>query len=233
LFAVFDVPVSGAYHAVEALAGLTTTTAAIVCFTVFARLLMHPLTRAAVRGEKARAALAPQLKESQEKYRKDPQKLLDEQLELHREAGVSMFAGILPMLVQAPFLMVMYRLFSAQTISGEPNWLLGQTLFGTPLGSHWLGSFGHTPVFLALFALMTLVAWLTTRWQAHRAERSGALDGPFVKLLRLLPYGTVLAAAVLPLATGIYLLTSATWTLAERALLYREPSRPVKPPHHA
>ncbi len=38
---------------------------------------------------------------------------------------------------------------------------------------------------------------------------------------RLLPYSTLLVAALLPLAAGIYLLTSSCWTLAERAVLRR------------
>jgi YidC/Oxa1 family membrane protein insertase len=41
-------------------------------------------------------------------------------------------------------------------------------------------------------------------------------------VLRLMPYGTVVMAALVPLAAGIYLLTTTTWTAAERALLRRE-----------
>jgi YidC/Oxa1 family membrane protein insertase len=39
--------------------------------------------------------------------------------------------------------------------------------------------------------------------------------------VKVLPYGTILVAAYLPLAAGLYLLTTTTWTIAERALLYR------------
>jgi YidC/Oxa1 family membrane protein insertase len=40
-------------------------------------------------------------------------------------------------------------------------------------------------------------------------------------LLRLLPFGTVLAAGVLPLAAGLYLVTTTTWTFLERRYLRR------------
>jgi hypothetical protein len=40
-------------------------------------------------------------------------------------------------------------------------------------------------------------------------------------LTRLLPYTTVVIAAIVPLAAGIYLLTTTAWTTAERALLRR------------
>jgi len=40
-------------------------------------------------------------------------------------------------------------------------------------------------------------------------------------LSRALPYATVAIAAVVPLAAGIYLLTTTAWTTAERTLLRR------------
>ena len=47
--------------------------------------------------------------------------------------------------------------------------------------------------------------------------RQAPLCGPTV--VRLLPYGTVLAAAIVPLATGLYLATTTLWTVVERRYL--------------
>lgn len=210
------------FHALgSALAGIATPALAIVLFTAAVRLLMHPLSRAAVRGEKARAALAPQMREVQAKYGKDPVKLQEKTLKLYKDNGTSLFAGCLPALVQLPFFMVMYRLVTT------PNPLLDGTLFGTPLGTHWFGAFGHNAVFLGLFAALTAIAFATSRRQAAVAARSGGPQPPFAKVLRLLPFGTVFIAAVLPLAAGVYLLTTTAWTLAERAYLYRTIKEPV------
>ena len=46
---------------------------------------------------------------------------------------------------------------------------------------------------------------------------------------RVLPYLTVVIAAVVPLAAGIYLLTTTAWTTAERSLLRRRILPPVTP----
>jgi len=40
-------------------------------------------------------------------------------------------------------------------------------------------------------------------------------------LARALPYFTVVVAAFVPLAAGVYLLTTTAWTLAERVLVQR------------
>jgi YidC/Oxa1 family membrane protein insertase len=53
----------------------------------------------------------------------------------------------------------------------------------------------------------------------------GTAPGVPAVLARLLPYVTVAVAAVVPLATGLYLVTTTAWTLAERALFGR-------PGHH-
>jgi YidC/Oxa1 family membrane protein insertase len=177
------------------------------------RLLLHPLARAAVRGEKARAALAPDVQKLRKRYARDPQRLQRETLELYRRSGTSMFAGCLPMLAQMPFFTVLFRLSTADTVNGAPNDLLGHTLFGAPLGGHFWTSF--SPVFFGLFAAMAVVAWFSARLQSRLATTQAPA------FLKFLPYGTVAAATVVPLAAGLYLFTSTAWTVAERTLLHR------------
>jgi YidC/Oxa1 family membrane protein insertase len=47
-------------------------------------------------------------------------------------------------------------------------------------------------------------------------------------LSRILPYTTVAIAAFVPLAAGLYLLTTTAWTAAERALLGRWAKQPAR-----
>lgn len=237
MFAFLNVPVAGAYHLVawlvpvaQPLLGELSAPAMIVLFTAGVRLLLHPLARAAVRGERVRAALAPDVQRLRTQHRGDPQRMQRELAKLYQKSETSMFAGCLPMLLQLPFFAVMYRLFTSSSVGGAPNSMLSHTLFGAPLGGHFFealsrGSFhAHGLVFLGLFAALALVAWFSVRWQARLGERegTGAPSVPGARVLRLLPYGTVLAAAVVPLATGVYLLTTTTWTVVERAALRRD-----------
>lgn len=212
MFGFLDVPVAGAYHLIHWLSGPLPAALAIVVFTLSVRLLLHPLARSAARGERARAALLPEIRALQEKHGRDRDRLAAEMTKLQQESGTSLFVGCLPMLLQLPFFTVMYRLFTTATIGGEPNSLLGATLLGTPLGAHGLAG---GPLVYVIAAGLAVVAWFTVR----RQPAAGAVPGG--KLLRLLPYGTVLATLVVPQAAGIYLLTTTAWTAAERALLRR------------
>lgn len=222
MFGFLDVPVSGAYHLVHWLIAATVftgplaTALAIVLFTVSVRLLLHPLARSAARGERARAALMPEIRKLQDKHGGNRERLATEMTKLQKETGTSMFVGCLPMFAQIPFFMVMYRLFSTATIDGGPNSLLGATLFGTPLGAHGLAG---SPLVFVIAAGLAVVAWFSVRWQDRHRDATAEVPGG--KLLRFLPYGTVLATLVLPQAAGLYLLTTTAWTAAERALLRR------------
>ncbi|MFI7249152.1 YidC/Oxa1 family membrane protein insertase [Micromonospora chalcea] len=211
------------------LTGGAATAAAIVLFTVAVRLLISPLTVAQVRGERRRTALAPEVRELQRRYADDPARLQTELFALYRNAGASPVAGCLPALLQAPFFLVMYRLFA--TGDGAPQ-LLGERLAGVPLGWHLGdGLSGPVPlVFGVLLAALLALAWWSSRRMRRAAAATGTVagtptEGPGAavlgRLLPLLPYGTVLVALVVPLAAVLYLVTTTAWTALEQVVLRR------------
>lgn len=207
MLSFLDPFITAAYHLVAFLAPLTGTAGAIVAFVLIIRLCLHPLARIQIRGEKARAEIMPKLKDIQDKHRGNPERLNQELATFYGGEGKGMFAGCLPMLIQLPIFSVMYRLFLSPTVAGQPNQLLTHTLLGTPLGTVFISS--PTIAAVCLFALMAAVA----TWTAIR------MTGP--KYLRILPYASIVFAMFVPLAAGLYLLTTTAWTAAERALLTR------------
>ncbi|WP_248964462.1 YidC/Oxa1 family membrane protein insertase [Sphaerisporangium perillae] len=219
---MFDTVIDSAYRLISAVSSLTGPPLAIVAFTVAVRLLLLPLSVRQANAVKARLRLAPQVEALRKRFGRDPERLLQETSKLYAAEGTSMFAGILPGLAQTPFFMVTYRVFVSATIAGHPNLLLAQSALGVPLGEHFAaavaggGLFGPAAlVFLGLFALLAVVAWVTW-WRMGDTVRP--------RVLRLLPFGTVLVAGFLPLAAGLYLLVSTAWTAAERVVLYPRPA---------
>lgn len=221
------VPVDAAYHVVSVFAhvlapvlGGLAAAAAIVAFTMAVRLLLLPLSYRAMRGLQAQARLAPMVAALRKKHAGQPDRLQRELATLYRAEGTSMFAGFGPMLLQWPFFSVMYVLFRSSTVDGAANTLLRHDLLGVPLGSHWLAGAGplsaHGVVFAGLFVLLALLGWLSCRVARTAAA---AATSPTGLLARLTPCITVVIAAFLPLAAGLYLLTTTAWTLAERTVL--------------
>jgi len=242
MFSFLGVPVDAAYHLVSGLTGFLTpvlgglaAAAAIVVCTLAVRLLLMPLSLRALRGQAVQARLAPELQALRKKHGKQPERLQREMTALYKREGTSMFAGLAPLLLQWPFLSVMYLLFRSPQVGGTANTLLTRDLFGVPLGAHWLSGAGAASapgaVFLGVFTLLAGLCWLSVRLSrlmtagrapaAGRARAAaGAQAGPGL-LARVLPYLTVVFAAFVPLAAGLYLLTSLAWSLAERAFYWR------------
>jgi len=241
MFSFLGVPVDVAYHLVAGLTGILTpvagglaAVAAIIAFTMAVRILLMPLSLRALRGQAVQARLAPQLQALRQRYARPPERLQREMAALYKREGTSLFAGFTPLLLQWPFLSVMYLLFRSPQVGGQPNTLLSRDLFGVPLGMHWLSGAGPASaqgaVFAGVFVLLAGLCWLSARLgrlmtaRAAGTDAAAALPGGAGLLVRALPYLTVVIAAFAPLAAGIYLLTSLAWSLAERMLFWRSAS---------
>jgi len=220
-----EAPVAGAYHlltslvtVLEPLAGAYAAVVAIVLCTLVVRLSLLPLSVRAHRGLRARAELMPQLKQLTERHKCNPERLQREVAKLETESGTSLFAGFLPTLAQMPFFWLMYTLFSRTMVAGESNQLIGGSLLGAPLGVHWPIVTG-TPAYIVIALLLAVVAWFSARLQLRQLDPAAPRLSR--RLAQLLPYGTLLTAAFVPLAAGLYVLTTTTWTVVERTILQR------------
>jgi hypothetical protein len=71
--------------------------------------------------------------------------------------------------------------------------------------------------------VIAAIAWLSRRLLALPALAASAEAGapalPGARLMAYLPFGTVVVAAFVPLAAGLYLATTTAWTVAERTAL--------------
>jgi YidC/Oxa1 family membrane protein insertase len=83
----------------------------LVIFGFLVRLLLWPLNQKAMESSLRLQAVAPMIKEVQDRYRKDPEKLQREMLRIYREHRVNPFGGCLPMLLPMPVLFALFFVF--------------------------------------------------------------------------------------------------------------------------
>jgi YidC/Oxa1 family membrane protein insertase len=94
---------------------------AIILLTVMVRLVMVPLTLKQMRSMKYMQLLAPEMEKLKEKYANEPQQLQAKMWEMYRERGVNPLGGCLPVALQLPVFISLYRMiWSAYELRGAP-----------------------------------------------------------------------------------------------------------------
>ncbi|MFI3256716.1 MAG: membrane protein insertase YidC [Spirochaetales bacterium] len=84
----------------------------IILMTVLLKLVLYPLTKKSSMATLKMQELQPQIKELQEKYKDNKEKLNIEMAKFYKEAGYNPLSGCLPLLIQFPLIIAMYGLFS-------------------------------------------------------------------------------------------------------------------------
>jgi YidC/Oxa1 family membrane protein insertase len=163
---------------------------AIVAITIILKVVFWPLTAASTRSAQRMAALGPQLNALKEKYKDDPAKASQKQMEFFRENKINPAAGCLPMLVQLP---VFFGLFAMLRTAIELRgaqffWATdlsqSDTLFVIP-GLTFV-PFMSTPEGLP-FNLFPILYIASALWQTHATPMAPGMDPTQQKLMRWMP----------------------------------------------
>src|SRR5467141_2322265 len=88
----------------------------LILFGIVVRILLWPLNQKAMESGIRMQAVAPLLKETQDKYKNEPERLQREMLRIYKEHKVNPFGGCLPMLLPLPVLLALFFVF-ANTIA--------------------------------------------------------------------------------------------------------------------
>jgi YidC/Oxa1 family membrane protein insertase len=152
----------------------------IVVITILLRILFWPLTAASMRSAKKMQALAPEVKALKEKYKDDPQKFTQKQMELWKKNKVNPMSGCLPMLVQMPvFFGFLAMIRCAIELRGAHFlWVADLTKPDTVF---------MIPGLDFPFNLLPLLMVGTMVWQAHLQPPSPGMDESQMKMMRYMP----------------------------------------------
>lgn len=99
---------------------------ALILITVIVKIITTPLTKKQYQNMKEMQAIAPLLKELQEKYKGDQKTIGEKTMELYREHNINPFASCLPLLIQMPILMMVFytiKAYEFQLQNGSFAWI--------------------------------------------------------------------------------------------------------------
>lgn len=85
---------------------------AIILLTILVRVILHPLNQKQLVSMQKMQKIQPRIKALQEKFGNDKQKLNEETMKLYKENSVNPAAGCLPLIVQLPILILLFRVLT-------------------------------------------------------------------------------------------------------------------------
>jgi len=98
----------------------------IIILTILLRILLFPFSMSSMKQQEAMKKLQPEINKIKKKYKKDQKKLNEETMKLYSKHKVNPASGCLPLLIQMPVMIALYRVFINFNKSGITGffWLL-------------------------------------------------------------------------------------------------------------
>ncbi|HEV7935753.1 MAG TPA: membrane protein insertase YidC [Actinomadura sp.] len=211
----------------------------ILLLTVLMRLLIFPLFVKQIHASRKMQELNPQVQALRKKYKSDKQRMNQEVMKLYQEAGANPLSGCLPLVVQMPIFIGLFRVLNGIATAKDGN------------GSHGISaalvhSAQHAPIFGASISTKFLEAWnagkisglivcgvavlissITTYFSVRASmSRQPAMDAdnPMASAQKMMVYMAPIFGLFglgFPLGVLMYWVTSNTWTLAQTHYIHK------------
>lgn len=97
---------------------------AIIGLTIIVRLILFPLSYKGIMSMQRLKDLTPKMKEIQEQYKGDPQKMQIHMMQLYKKHGANPLGGCLPLLLQIPVFFAIYRVLYNAVELKSSQWIL-------------------------------------------------------------------------------------------------------------
>jgi YidC/Oxa1 family membrane protein insertase len=185
------------------------------------------------------------VKELQKKYGHDRERLAAETMALYKETGTNPFASCLPLILQMPIFIALFRLIDQSAKHPEsPKGLMTPTLShqfanATFLGAKISDSFTSTDetrvkvLAAVLVVAMTATTFLTQRQLMSKNMPADAMTGQYAQqqkmLLYVLPVVFAVGGIAFPIGVLFYWTTSNLWTMGQQFYVIRNNPAPGTP----
>lgn len=162
----------------------------ILILTILLKLVLMPITyKTYLSGAKMRV-LKPEINEINEKYKDDAMKKQQAMMTLYRQTGVNPLSGCIPMLIQMPILIAMFRFFPSSIQLRQESFLWADDLssydsiYNFPEGFEIPFYGDHVSLFTLLMAISLA---FYTRMNSSMSMGAAA-DGPMAAQMKIMTY---------------------------------------------
>lgn len=180
---------------------------AIIALTLLVRLVLHPSYANSLRSQHDLQRIQPYVDKIREEFKSDPQKQSQAIMAVYKEHKVSPLGSCLPLLIQLPIVLALYRVFVAG-LNGASLGHLYSWFPNPPAELHtiFLGfvDLAHPSIYFAIAAGLSQFwqSWLTQKLSPTPAKAIGGFNPQII--LYMLPVMTAVISLTLPAALSLY-----------------------------
>ena len=222
----------------------------IIGLTLVVRASLIPLFVKQIKSSRNMQLIQPRVRELQKKYGHDRERLGQETMKLYRETNTNPFAACLPLIIQMPIFIALFRVID-QAANGRAKGVLTADqarslseakVFGAHIADTFTGAAGDGAGQVKLLAAILVIAMTATTFLTQRQLMTqnmppDALQGQYAQQQKMLLYVLPLVFAVggiaFPIGVLIYWTTSNLWTMGQQFYVIRNNPAPGTPAEKA
>lgn len=211
----------------------------IIFLTILINLLVFPLTLKQTRATRAFQAIQPEIKRIQKEYKDEPEELQRRLMAAQKEAGASPGGCLLPLLVQMPIWLALFRVLQSPldhmpadsslvaAINAEQTGFLGMMMGTTPGAAFSQGILTALP-YLAMIILMVATQYIQTWHSTYGQDKpEGPQAGAQQAVTKIMPLFIGFISWNFPAGLVLYWATANLFRLGQQVVIFKIDGRPT------
>jgi len=201
---------------------------AIILITILIRVILYPLSRSSIQSQKKLQTLKPKIDELKKKYKDDKEAFGRASMELYKTEKINPASSCLPLLIQFPILIAVYRVFRVGLAGTSFELLYPFISHPGTINSMFLGviDLSQPSTVLAVlagigqFIQSKMISNLNKKKNDQPAKENNMADAMTKQMLYIMPVFTVFIGLSLPSGLALYWLISIVFTVLQQYLVF-------------
>jgi len=202
---------------------------AVIVLTVLIRLILYPLMVKSIKSQKVLTELQPKIKEIQNKHKENKEKQAKEMMELYQREKINPFGGCLPLLIQLPILIALYRVFWRGFQPETMNLLYGFVHHPGTIDPYFLGLINLSQASLVLALVAGVAQFFQSKMMMPKDRKPAGTDktAQFSEMMQkqmlyFFPIFTIFILWRLPAAIAVYWIITALFSIGQQHLILKK-----------
>lgn len=212
---------------------------AIIALTLAIKLILWPLTGAALKSQRAMQQLQPKLDALKEKHKDNKEALAKEMMELYTKEKVNPLSSCLPLLIQIPVLIALYRVLKLGVSDLDASMLYSFVQNPGQVNETFLGLIDLSVRSIPLALLAGASQFVQTKMlilkrpPAKLREKDGAKDEDMMaamnqSMMYMMPLMTVVISWSLPAGLTLYWVAVSVISILQQFLVFKKNPLPAE-----